>query len=81
MIVRVKLFALAAQLAAAEEVDVQLEADGSIGDLRRAIADKCPALERIMPHLMFAINSEYAADSTQIPLSAEIACIPPVSGG
>jgi molybdopterin converting factor small subunit len=30
---------------------------------------------------MFAINAEYAADLTPIPEAAEIACIPPVSGG
>ena len=81
MMVRVKLFALAAQLAATDELEVKLDAGRSVGDLRRALADKCPALTAIMPHLMFAVNSEYAADSTQIPLSAEIACIPPVSGG
>ena len=81
MMVRVKLFALAAQLAADDELEVRLDGGRSIADLRRAIVEKCPALANIMPHLMFAINSEYAADSTQVPESAEIACIPPVSGG
>jgi molybdopterin converting factor small subunit len=31
--------------------------------------------------LMFAIDAEYAVDATPIPLAAEVACIPPVSGG
>jgi molybdopterin converting factor small subunit len=30
---------------------------------------------------MFAIDAEYAIDATTIGPAAEVACIPPVSGG
>ncbi len=81
MTVRVKLFALVAQLAAADEIEVRLDVGVSIGDLRKALANQYPALAAIMPHLLFAVNSAYATDPTLIPEGAEIACIPPVSGG
>jgi molybdopterin converting factor small subunit len=35
----------------------------------------------VLRHAMFAVNTDYAADDTVIPPRAEVACIPPVSGG
>jgi molybdopterin converting factor small subunit len=31
--------------------------------------------------VMFAVNAEYADDQAVIPAGAQVACIPPVSGG
>ena len=81
MIARVKLFAVAAQLAGADEIEVALSAEPTIASLRTALSDQYPALRQIMPHLMFAVNSQYANDQTPIETGTEIACIPPVSGG
>jgi molybdopterin converting factor small subunit len=52
-----------------------------VRQLRAALATEVPELASLMPHLMFAINTEYASDEAAIPAGAEIACIPPVSGG
>jgi molybdopterin converting factor small subunit len=49
--------------------------------LKQALRERFPALAPVMPHLMFAVNAEYANDATVIPANAEVACIPPVSGG
>jgi molybdopterin converting factor small subunit len=38
-------------------------------------------LAGVLGHMLFAINAEYATDATIVPAGAEIACIPPVSGG
>ncbi len=32
-------------------------------------------------HLLFAINAEYSVDETPVADGADVACIPPVSGG
>ena len=40
-----------------------------------------PPLADIVPHARFAVNTEYATDTTPITAHAEIALIPPVSGG
>ena len=81
MMVRVRLFALAAQVAGADVVEVSLDEHPTIADLRKALSYNCPALAAMLPHFMFAVNSDYAADQSPIPDGAEIACIPPVSGG
>ena len=81
MKIRVLLFALARQLAAAEFMDVELSEQPTVGELRRQLAEACPALAQLSAHALFAVNAEYAADSAAIPANAEVACIPPVSGG
>ena len=81
MNVRVQLFAVARQWAGAETVELELPAEATIGALRKAMIEKLPKLEQFGPLLRFAVNSEYADDAMQIPGGAEVACIPPVSGG
>jgi molybdopterin synthase sulfur carrier subunit len=80
MNVTVKLFAIAADLANSQTAEVDLT-DDTVAALRRALAEKYPALARVLPHFLFAINSQYATDASKIPADADIACIPPVSGG
>jgi molybdopterin converting factor small subunit len=75
------MFAVARQLSGRDTVDLSLPAGATVRHLREALAAEVPALASLMPHLMFAINTEYANDDTAIPSQADIACIPPVSGG
>jgi molybdopterin converting factor subunit 1 len=82
MIVRVKLFAVARQRAGQDHVEVEVPAAAAtVADLRVAIAKRCPALTDVLPHVKVAVNNEYAADRTPLPADAEVALIPPVSGG
>ena len=81
MTVTVKLFAIAAELAKAPSIEIDLAEGNTVADLRLAMAQKCPALARVLPHFLFAINSQYATETTQISPAADVACIPPVSGG
>ncbi|HWB08146.1 MAG TPA: MoaD/ThiS family protein [Pirellulales bacterium] len=83
MNVHVQMFARAKELAERDVVEVRLD-DGAkvlVSDLRRALAEEVPALRLILPHVMFAVNMEYAADHLVVPDGAAVACIPPVSGG
>jgi len=81
MIVAIKLFAIARQRLGRDQVEVTLNDFATAGDLRRALAEQFPALADVLPHIRIAVNSSYAADSTVIPAGAEVALIPPVSGG
>lgn len=81
MKVFVKLFAGARELAEAGEVEVEIPQNATIGNLREALRQQLPALGPLLPHAMFAVNASYADDATVIPDTAELACIPPVSGG
>jgi len=77
----VQLFAAAKDLAGKGEVEIDVPSGASISDARRALVDAVPTLERIAAYAMFAINAEYASESTIVPEKCEIALIPPVSGG
>ena len=78
---RVQLFARAKDLAGRDLVELRLADGATVGDLRRALAAEVPALAAILPHVMIAVNMEYAGDETLVPAGAALACIPPVSGG
>jgi molybdopterin converting factor subunit 1 len=80
--VEVLLFAAARQAAGCDKVTVQLAGgSSSVADLKREIAAVCPALESVVASSMIAINHEYVRDNSVVPPNAEIALIPPVSGG
>jgi molybdopterin synthase sulfur carrier subunit len=78
---RVQLFALARQLAGTEFVELVLADGATVGELRRVLAERLPELAHLLPHVLFAVNIEYAGDENSVPAAASIACIPPVSGG
>jgi molybdopterin converting factor subunit 1 len=81
MKVCVKLFAVARQRAGCNSVEVELPASATIRQLRGALVEQFPPLADVVHHARFAVNSDYAADSAPIPSTAEVATIPPVSGG
>ena len=81
MNLRIKLFAIARQRMGRSEVEVTLPQPATVSDLRRALAAQFPAIADVLPHIRVAVNSSYAADSATIPARAEVALIPPVSGG
>lgn len=79
--VQVKLYAVARQVAKQDRVEVDLPDGANVRQLREEIVRQVPRLGPLMPHLMFAIDAQYADDEKQIQPAAEIVCIPPVSGG
>lgn len=81
MRVTVKLFAAARELAGADELAVELPAQATVGELRAKLASDCPALAPLLEHVLFAVDEAYGTDATYLRAGAEIACIPPVSGG
>lgn len=81
MTVRVQLFAIAKDLAQTSLIELSLVEGATVGDLRRALAARVPALASVLGNVLFAINAEYATDAIVVPPGAEVACIPPVSGG
>lgn len=82
MKIRVKLFAVARQLAGRDEVEIEIAGDDpQVSDLRAALIAEYPQLGDVARHLMIAVDTEYAADSTPITKESKVAVIPPVSGG
>jgi molybdopterin converting factor subunit 1 len=79
--VEVRLFAVARQRAGQPAVTLEVPEPATVAALKRALAEACPALAALVPSLLIAVDSEYAADDAPIPPGAEVAAIPPVSGG
>jgi len=81
MTVSVQLFARARDLVEAGSVFVDLPLNATVGDLRRRLVTEHPKLKSLLEKSALAVNDEFAADSSKIPLNAKIALLPPVSGG
>jgi molybdopterin converting factor subunit 1 len=77
----VRLFARARELARADAVDVELPEGATAGELRHLIAAQVPGLGPLLERSALAINDEFADDELTIPRGAEVALLPPVSGG
>jgi molybdopterin converting factor subunit 1 len=81
LVVHLRLFALARERAGKAEVVLELPERANVAHLRHALGEAYPSLRPLLPHLMIAVNAEYADERTLIPPGAELAAIPPVSGG
>jgi molybdopterin converting factor subunit 1 len=81
MKVRVRLFALARDVAGQEAVDVEVSADARVLELRSALAERYPALAGVLRVSLVAVNAEYAGEAVVLRETDEVALIPPVSGG
>jgi molybdopterin converting factor subunit 1 len=81
MKVRVKLFAVAKELAGRDELSIELPAGASIADLGTVVGQQYPALDGILSHALWAVDTQYANDNTPINENSDVALIPPVSGG
>jgi molybdopterin converting factor subunit 1 len=78
---KVLLFARARDLAGRPELEVELPAGATVAELRRRLGEFCPALAGLVQRSAFAVNNEYADDAAVLPADAEVALLPPVSGG
>jgi molybdopterin converting factor subunit 1 len=81
MRVRVRLFARARDLAGTDLMELTLPEGATAGQLRRALAERAPALAGLLGRSALAVNDEFADDALPLPAGAEVAVLPPVSGG
>lgn len=77
---RLALFAGLAELAGTRSLEIPWDG-GSVGDLRRAIAAARPAVGGLLDRSAVAIGGRYADDDVTVPSGADVAILPPVSGG
>jgi molybdopterin converting factor subunit 1 len=81
MQVRVHLFARFRDLVGAEVVTLTLPDAATVRDLRHCLALAYPALAPLLERSAVAVNNDFAEDNRLIGADAEIALLPPVSGG
>jgi molybdopterin synthase catalytic subunit/molybdopterin converting factor small subunit len=53
----------------------------TVGDLRRRLRERCPALGPVLARSRIAVDGEFADDDAALRDGAEVAVIPPVAGG
>jgi len=81
MIVAVRLFARAKDLAGTDLVRVELPAGATVAQLRLQLGCLAPALAGLLGRSAIAVNDEFAEQATQLTEKDEVALLPPVSGG
>lgn len=81
MQVDVLLFAAARQVAATNQVALELPEQATFADLKRVLSHQLPKLETLIAASRIAAAGEFVADESIVEPAVEIALIPPVSGG
>ncbi len=81
MSLRVRLFAVARELAGSDQVVINLPSGATIAELRAELIKQVPGLAPLASQLLFAVDEQYTSDTTVLLPDADVACIPPVSGG
>lgn len=78
---KILCFARLRDLAGSAEIDVELPATATVGDLRREVERQAPALGPLLPKCAVAVNDEYADETVELRPGDRVALLPPVSGG
>ena len=81
MTVRVLLFAQARERAGRGDFEIELPEGSRVEDLLLRLEREHPALGELRSHLAVAVNRRLARLDEPIPAGAEVALLPPVSGG
>ena len=81
MTVTILLFAQARERAGAAHVQLSLPDGSRVADALAAIRRAHPSLEPLWPHLAIALDGRLVADDAALVEGAELALLPPVSGG
>jgi molybdopterin converting factor subunit 1 len=81
MEVRVKLFAGVRDAFGRPELTVTLAEDATAADLLRHLRDAEPDADSLLFACRVAVDHEFVSSASALPAGAEVAVIPPVSGG
>jgi len=81
MRLRIRVFAAAKEWAKASTIELDVPSGATVADVRNALLVRVPRLAEFEPQLRLAVDAEYVDDATVIFPGADVACIPPVSGG
>jgi molybdopterin synthase catalytic subunit len=81
MLIRLLLFARARELVGRDSMELELREGSRIADLQSRIVEVCPALAGLMGHSAWAIDENIVGTEGKLRDGAEVALLPPVSGG
>ena len=81
MKISVLFFASIREIAGCKEMEWDIPEGACVGEFRRDLVDRFPGMAALEKVLSVAVNAEYADDEIVLMPDAEVALIPPVSGG
>jgi molybdopterin converting factor small subunit len=79
--VRLLLFAAYAELAGADELELQVAAPARVADVLRVFRQQVAAADRLPPHPLVAVNQAHASPESAVQQGDEVAILPPMAGG
>ena len=81
MKIKIMFFATLRDFVGTKTVELEIPIDTTVAVLKETLVKKYPKMIQAQNSMMAAINREFAAEDQVIPVDAEIALFPPVSGG
>ena len=79
--VEVFFFAVLRDKAGVMKSEMEIPPKSTIADFKLLVVDRFPEIAGNMESTLISVNKEVAFDDEVIPMGAEIALFPPVSGG
>ena len=79
--IKLLFFATIRDRAGTKSLEIDIPASLTILELKEKLSTDYPNLKDSMKSVLITINREYAFDDAVVPLNAEVALFPPVSGG
>ena len=79
--ITVLYFAAARERAGVQREALEVPEGARVQEVLRRLSERHPGLAPLLPHLRVAVNQEFVDTSAEVPAGAELALIPPVSGG
>jgi molybdopterin synthase catalytic subunit len=79
--VTVLFFAQARERAGCSRASIEIPEGGRVADVLERLRTDYPGLAALEPHLAIAVDGVLAGPLTALPAGAELALLPPVSGG
>lgn len=81
MMVKVLFFAAAREISGTAAMELSLGDDATVGQLKQALVEQFPGLMHVLGHSTIAVDRDYANSERALYHGAEVAVLPPSSGG
>lgn len=81
MQVRIRYFAALRETVGAPEEEMELPEGATVAQARALLAERRPALAKLLPACAVAVDRSYAQPETPLSAGAELVFIPPLGGG
>jgi len=81
MELRIRLFAGARERVGCETIEVETSGPMEVGALRAELSRRYPQLTELLARSRIAVDNRFVNDKHDLTPNAEVAVIPPVSGG